>query len=138
MLALMLDPRFKSLKVVENYVGCGACIHLVAKYDANAIIPLLMTVFEVLNPIVQACGVEVVGFGDFIEEDNNIYCVGASMEESSHALAVGELSLLGRLSISPATCVDPLAWWWIHETQFPNVSFFAKQILRILGSQIET
>jgi hypothetical protein len=30
MLALMLDPRFKSLKVVENYVGCGACICLVA------------------------------------------------------------------------------------------------------------
>ncbi len=60
------------------------------------------------------------------------------MEESSHALVVGELSLLGRLFISPATCVNPLVWWWIHETQFPNVSFFAKQILGILGSQIET
>jgi hypothetical protein len=136
-LTVMLDPRFKSLRVVENYVGHGACICLVAEYDANAVIPILMIMFEVLNPIVQACGAEVVGFGDFIEEDNNIYCVGASMEESSHALVVGELSLLGRLSISLATCVDPLAWWWIHETQFPNVSFFAKQILGILGSQIE-
>jgi hypothetical protein len=26
MFAFMLDPRFKSLKVVENYVGCGAYI----------------------------------------------------------------------------------------------------------------
>jgi len=33
MLALMLDPRFKSLKVVENYVGCGACIQLCDKHN---------------------------------------------------------------------------------------------------------
>jgi hypothetical protein len=81
MLALMLDPMFKSLKVVENYVGCGACICIVAKYDANTIIPLLMTMFEVLNLIVQACVVEVgsiAGFGDSIGNDNNIFNVGAS------------------------------------------------------------
>jgi hypothetical protein len=70
---------------VENYVGCGPCICLVAKYDVNAIIPLLMTVFEVLNPIVQTCVVEVVGFvarfGDFIKEDNNIFGVDAFIEE---------------------------------------------------------
>jgi hypothetical protein len=52
MLAFMLDPRFKFFKVVENYVGCGACIRLVVKYDANAVVPLLMTVFEVRNLIV--------------------------------------------------------------------------------------
>jgi len=34
MLPLMLDPRFKSLKVVENYVGHGACICLVVEYFA--------------------------------------------------------------------------------------------------------
>jgi hypothetical protein len=49
MLALMLYLQFKSLRVVENYVGRLACIHLVAKYDANAIIHLVMTMFEVLN-----------------------------------------------------------------------------------------
>jgi hypothetical protein len=50
---------------------------------------------------------------------------------------VGGLSLFKRLFIFLATCVDPLAWWWIHETQFPNVSLLAKQILKIIGSQIE-
>ncbi len=35
-------------------------------------------------------------------------------------------------------CVDPIAWWWIHDSQFPNVAFLAKQILRIPVSQIET
>jgi hypothetical protein len=142
MLTLVLDPRFKSLKVVENYVGRGACIWLVTEYDVNVIIPLLMTVFEVLNLIVQTCAIEVVrfvvGFGDSNEKDNNIFGVGASMEESSLALVVGELSLFRRLCVCLVTCVDPLTWWQIHETQFPNVSFLTKQILGILGSLIES
>jgi hypothetical protein len=50
----MFDPRLKSLKVVENYVGCKDCICLATKYDVNEVIPLLMIVFEVLNPTVQA------------------------------------------------------------------------------------
>jgi hypothetical protein len=66
----MFNPRFKSLRVVENYVGCGAYIHVV-KYGVNAIILLLMTMFEVLNLIVQACAIEAIGFvvgsGDFIK-----------------------------------------------------------------------
>jgi len=71
-------------------------------------------VFEVLNPIVQACAIKVVGFGGFNEKNNNIFGVGTSMEESSHALIVGELSLFKRLYVIPTTCVDPLAWWWIQ------------------------
>ncbi len=120
MLTLMLDHMFKSLRVIENYVGCGTCVCLVADYDVNAVIPLLMIVFEVLNLIVQACVIKVagfvVGFGDFIEKDNNIFNVGASMEKTSCALVVLELYLFKRLFISLATCVDPLAWWQIHET----------------------
>jgi hypothetical protein len=42
-----------------------------------------------------------------------------------------------RLPILPSSCVDPLTWWRIHESQFPNMGFLAKQILGILGSQIE-
>jgi hypothetical protein len=61
MLALMLDPRFKSLRVVDNYVEHEACICLVVEYDANIIIPLLTIVFEVLNSTVEACAIEVVG-----------------------------------------------------------------------------
>jgi len=46
-------------------------IRLAAKYDANEVIPLVMIMFEVLNPTIQACAIEVVGFvarfGDSIE-----------------------------------------------------------------------
>jgi hypothetical protein len=35
MIPIMLDPCFKSLQVVENYVGHGKVIHLAFKYDAK-------------------------------------------------------------------------------------------------------
>jgi len=42
----MFDPRFKSLKVVENYVGRGDYIHLAIECDANVVIHLLMIMFK--------------------------------------------------------------------------------------------
>jgi hypothetical protein len=86
----MLDPHFKSLQVVENYVSCRDYIFLTFKSDANVIILLPMMIFEVLHSIVQACVAIVVGFGDFIKKDNNIFDVCASMEKFLHALVVGE------------------------------------------------
>ncbi len=98
-------PRFKSLKVVKNYVGCGACICLVTEYDANIVILLLMTMFEVVNPIVQAWAIEIVGsitrFSVSIEEANNIFGVGASMKKSSHVLVVGELFFVQEVICNP-------------------------------------
>jgi hypothetical protein len=34
-------------------------------------------------------------------------------------------------------CKDPLAWWRTHKVQFSYVGFVARQILGIVGSQIE-
>jgi hypothetical protein len=45
-LALMLDPCFKSLRVVENYAGHENVIQLVVEYDIKKVIPLLMIGFE--------------------------------------------------------------------------------------------
>jgi hypothetical protein len=55
-----------------------------------------------------------------------MFSVGASMEESSCVLVVGELYLFTRLSIPTFACVDPLFWWRHHENQFPNIGFLAK------------
>jgi len=46
MFAITCDLHFKSLQVVENYVGHGDCICLVSKYDANMISHFLTMVFE--------------------------------------------------------------------------------------------
>jgi hypothetical protein len=72
-----------------------------------------------------------------LELEKNVFDVRASIEESSQALVIGELSLFKRLSIFSTTCANPLTWWCMHEAQFLNVGFLAKQIFGILGSQIK-
>jgi hypothetical protein len=60
MFTIMFDPHFKSLRGVENYVGCEDYICLAYEFDANVIILLLMLVFEILNCIIQVCVTIVV------------------------------------------------------------------------------
>ncbi len=45
MLALLLDPRFKSLHVMESFMGCGNAIYLAIEFDVKEVIPFLMIVF---------------------------------------------------------------------------------------------
>ncbi len=85
-------------------------IPIAYEFDANVILFLLMLVFEMLNHIIQASVAIVVGFTDFIEEDHNIFGVGTSMEKFKCAIIIWELSLFKRLSITPTTCDDPLAF----------------------------
>jgi hypothetical protein len=92
MLSITLDPCFK---FVENYLGHGDYIFVLLLRLTNEIIPFLMIIFKVLNLIVQACTTTIVGSSDFIEENNNIFSVSASMK-SSHAFIVGELFLFLR------------------------------------------
>jgi hypothetical protein len=39
--------------------------------------------------------------------------------------------------VKPEHCLLPLTWWKSHELQFPNISFVARKVFRILGSHIE-
>jgi hypothetical protein len=54
MSALMLNPCFKSLQVLESFVRYGNTIHLVTKCDVKEAIFLLMIIFYQLNCIVEA------------------------------------------------------------------------------------
>jgi hypothetical protein len=100
---------FQSLRVVENYLGCGEAICVAFEFDVKLVIPLLLTCFDRFNPISQACATKIdVPNSQF--EEGNTFGVKASMEESSHVL-VGKIYLFKRLSILPSTCVDPLSWW---------------------------
>jgi len=45
MLALMLEPCFKSLRVVESFVGHGNVIRITIEYDVKEVIFFLMTLF---------------------------------------------------------------------------------------------
>jgi hypothetical protein len=96
------------------------------------LIPMLVMVFKCLNPSlkntssINTCGNEFL-FGAF-----------ASDEKVNESLLKFELSLFWQVVILKDDLKNLLAWWKKHECQYPNVGFLARQILGILGSQIET
>jgi hypothetical protein len=46
MMAIMLNPHFKLLAIVENLVGHGNAIQLASKSNVKVVIPLLMACFD--------------------------------------------------------------------------------------------
>jgi hypothetical protein len=49
-----------------------------------------------------------------------------------------ELLDLKRFHVDLKEINNPLQWWEKHDSRFPIVAFFARQILGIVGSQFET
>jgi hypothetical protein len=82
-----------------------------------------------VNTFVDVVTIDVVGE----EFEKNMFGVGASIEESSCALIIKKLSMFKRLPILPFACVDPLAWWCIHEGQFSDMGFLVKHFFWNLG-----
>lgn len=50
MLALMLDPYFKSFDVMKTFVGHAKVIQMMVEYGNKILLPLLMVAFQFLNP----------------------------------------------------------------------------------------
>ncbi len=50
MLALMLDPKYKSMCLVTTYLGCEVVAILVANYDKQLLLPLLLEAYKGLLP----------------------------------------------------------------------------------------
>jgi hypothetical protein len=53
MLALMLDPRFKSFCHVSSYVGKEQRVFIVEEYDRGVLYPMLINSYNHLHPIVD-------------------------------------------------------------------------------------
>ena len=132
MLSLMLDPRFKGLELVIQYVGVAAAKQVVEDYDRKILIPYLVKVHKFLNP----------GDSPATQLDpapsSILFGAPASAEEACEGILIAELSLFRRLTIVHPEAEEPLAWWKLNASRFPSVSFLARQILAIPGSQIET
>jgi hypothetical protein len=51
MLAIMLEPYFKNMKIIQDFVGNAPAIQIMTYYDTNIVYLLLLHVFFHLNPI---------------------------------------------------------------------------------------
>jgi hypothetical protein len=66
---------------VENLVGCGNSIQFASEYDLKVAVLLFKTCFETLDPTIETC--TSIGHGDELQNEGNMFGVGASSEESS-------------------------------------------------------
>jgi hypothetical protein len=57
--------------------------------------------------------------------------------ETTKEIIIEELLDFRRFHVDVEYIKNLLQWWEKHESKFPKVSFFARQILGIVGSQIE-
>ncbi len=48
MLVLMFDPRFKIMKLITIFLGCENGVVIVAKYDQQLLLPLLIETTKLL------------------------------------------------------------------------------------------
>jgi hypothetical protein len=128
MLVFMFDPCFKNLQLIKDYVDLELAMHVATNYDRKIIMPLLLTIYHALTPTsaivtyVASTMVRLGVFGSLV-----------SIEETTMGLIKAELSFFKRT----AMLIDPFSpfnWWAKHEQQFPNLIYFARQVMGIIGS----
>jgi hypothetical protein len=68
----------------------------------------------------------------------NIFEMIANKSELATKLINRKLFIFKHYQVDVKNIKCPLQWWEKNENMFPIIGFYAKQILRILGSQIET
>ncbi len=95
-------------------MGCKNAIKLTSEYDAKIMISLLMVCFEWLNPNIVRSTTLIDDAR--LELEQNMFGMGALIEEYFQTLVIRELSLFRRLFISSSTCAYPLNWWHMHES----------------------
>jgi hypothetical protein len=134
----MFDPRFKKLHLVSSYyVGKKQGVSIVEQYDRKALYSMLVTSYNHLHFI------EDVAF-DFVDrDDEEDYELDISKMTSNNVKTVKEIvtrELLDfrRFRVNMKDIKNPPQWWEKHESTFHIVGFLTKQILKIVGSQIET
>jgi len=75
---IMLDPRFKALRIVESLAKCKNATKLTFEYDAKVVILFQMVCFDQLNPNTIAFMITTDDMGWEFEE--NMFGVGFSIK----------------------------------------------------------
>ncbi len=90
-------------------MGHGDAIQLSYENNLENVIPFLMTRFESLNLIIKTC-ISISPHGDELENDNNMFGIGTSFEQSFQPLVTKKLYLFKRISIYLIVCENIFIW----------------------------
>jgi hypothetical protein len=136
MVVLMLDPCFKGMDCIMDYIGRDQATTLMQQYDDLIVMPMLKAIIDFLNPN------QTTSLDPPPPKQPSTSCglfgVVTSIQEATKGLLKAKLFLFHIFHMENVDSLDPLMWWTTNESRFPNVGFLARQILGIMGSHIET
>jgi hypothetical protein len=119
----MLNPCFKGMDCIMDYIGKDQVTTLVQQYDDLIMMPMLETVIGFLNPH------QIIGLNCPPPKQPLIPCGLFGSVTSSHEITKGlfkvKLSLFHKFHVENVDSLDPLMWWVANESKFPNVGSLA-------------
>jgi len=109
---------------------------VVEEYDKKSLFLMFLKYFYHLHPLVEF---EWGVVDEKVKEDKNldIFEMTISTNEPTMKLVNRELLIFKHYQVDVKDIKCRLQWWGKHENMFPTIGFCARQILRIVGSQIK-
>jgi hypothetical protein len=121
--AWMLDPCFKGMDCIMNYIGKDQATTLVQQYDDLIMMPMLEVVIGFSNPC------QTTSLDPLAPKQLVISCGLFGLVTSIHEIIKGlfkvKLFLFHRIHVENVDSFDPLMRWAANESRFPNVGFLA-------------
>jgi len=130
MLALMLDPQYKGLGLVIDYVGKEQALQTKGEYEKQVLFPLLVCAYMVLNPS-DTCERTFGSFTSQNSQTTSLYDCMDTDEDMFLSIVKEQLTHL-KVKVTDDECKDPLAWWRAQERHLSYVGFVVCQILGIV------
>jgi hypothetical protein len=125
MISLMLDLRYKNLRVVSSFVGREQNVVLVEKYDRKSLYLMLVKCHEHLHPLVRS-EKNSTNHNIFDEDYNlDIFENIASASEPNEIIVKRELLIFRRYQLDVMDIKYPFQWWQKHEAMFFTIEFLA-------------
>jgi hypothetical protein len=108
MLAMMLDPCFKGLGLVIQYVGKERTLHIVGEYDCQLLFSFIICAYKYLNT--NDVSVQTSRFASQSIEPTSLYDLIKTNEKMALSMVKEQLNHF-RIKKIIEECKDPLAWW---------------------------
>ncbi len=133
---LMLDPRFKTFHLMSSLIGNEHGKAIVEEYDKKSLFLMFLKCYYHLHPLVETER-GVVEQKVEKEKSLDIFEMIARISEPTTELVNKKLLIFKCYQMDVKNIKCPLQWWEKHESMFLIIGFCARQILRIVGFQIE-
>jgi len=121
MLALMLNPRFKNLKLNSSFIGCENGVAISKKYDRKSSFLMFLKSNRHLHPLFKAES----SLAYIINEDRglDIFEMWLASMNLQIKLVNKKLFIFHRYLMDAKNIQCPLEWCRKHETMFATIGF---------------